>query len=123
MEISNVTRRALTPLTRDTFEELKKNELVPSEDLTGLKLLREKASNERNLSELYRDRAPFELIQNADDAGATSAAFVVCSDGLAFGHNGRWFTVENFCSLAEGWSNKKPGECIGHKGLGFRSVL
>jgi hypothetical protein len=31
--------------------------------------------------------------------------------------------VENFRSLAEGWSNKRPGECIGHKGLGFRSVL
>ena len=123
MEISRTTRRALTPLTREAFEELKNSELVPAEDLTGLKLLREKAGNERNLRELYRDRAPFELIQNADDAGATSAAFVICSDGLAFGHNGDWFTVENFRSLADGWSNKKPGECIGHKGLGFRSVL
>ena len=123
MEISAAFRRAFAPLTRDAFENLRKTELIPSENLTGLQLLREKASNERNLRELYRDRAPFELIQNADDAGATAATFIVCNDGLAFGHNGAWFTVENFRSLAEGWSNKKPGECIGHKGLGFRSVL
>jgi len=123
MEISNSARDALTPLSRDQFERLKVKEFVPIENLTGLKLLREKAGNERSLRELYRDRAPFELIQNADDAGATSAAFVLSADGVSFGHNGRWFTIENFRSLAEGWSSKNPRECIGHKGLGFRSVL
>jgi hypothetical protein len=123
MRISNATRDALTPLSREEFENLRKTEILPAEDLTGLKLLREKAANERNLRELYRDRAPFELIQNADDAGATSAAFVLTADGMSFGHDGNWFTVENFRSLADGWSSKKPGECIGHKGLGFRSVL
>jgi len=90
MEISNSARDALTPLSRDQFERLKVKEFVPIENLTGLKLLREKAGNERSLRELYRDRAPFELIQNADDAGATSAAFVLSADGVSFGHNGRW---------------------------------
>ncbi len=123
MDVSTITRRSFAPLSRDEFENLRKTVLIPAENLTGLQLFREKAANERNLQELYRDRAPFELIQNADDAGATAAAFVICSDGFAFGHDGNWFSVENFRSLAEGWSNKKPGECIGHKGLGFRSVL
>src|SRR5262249_30324020 len=29
----------------------------------------------------------------------------------------------NLLSLAEGWSDKDPAQCIGHKGLGFRAVL
>ena len=85
--------------------------------------MRGKAHNERDLRELYRDRAPYELLQNADDAGARTALFILSEEGLAFIHDGNWFTVDNFRSLADGWSDKDPGKCIGHKGLGFRSVL
>lgn len=113
----------LVPLMPASFETLRNREFVPEHGLTGLKLLREKAGKERDLRELYRGRAPYELLQNADDAGATVAIFALFSDGMAFAHNGRWFTVGNFRSLADGWSDKDPNECIGHKGLGFRSVL
>jgi len=105
------------------FERIKDSEFRPGYDLIGLKYLRDKAGNERNLRELYRGRAPYELLQNADDAGARKAVFIVSLEGLAFAHDGHWFTVDNFRSLADGWSDKDPNQCIGHKGLGFRSVL
>ncbi|MDY6988930.1 MAG: DUF3883 domain-containing protein [Thermodesulfobacteriota bacterium] len=113
----------LSPLEPKSFEEIRNREFRPSFDLMGLKYLREKAGHERNLRELYRGRAPYELLQNADDARARHVAFVLSSYGLAFWHDGKWFTLENFRSLADGWSDKDPEQCIGHKGLGFRSVL
>ena len=66
------------------------------------------AGKERDLRELYRQRAPYELLQNADDAGASTVIFALATDGLAFAHNGRWFNVGNFRSLADGWSDKDP---------------
>jgi len=111
------------PLTRDAFTRVVDDEFRCGFDGNALKLLREKAGRERDLRELYRGRAPHELLQNADDAGASRAVFITTDDGLAFIHDGNWFTVANFRSLADGWSDKDPAQCIGHKGLGFRSVL
>ncbi|MCK4625185.1 MAG: DUF3883 domain-containing protein [Phycisphaerae bacterium] len=112
-----------TPLDNGQFTKVRDQQIRPSLDRTGLHLLREKAGRERDLRELYRGRAPYELLQNADDAGATHAIFMLLPDGLVFIHSGLWFTVENFLSLVDGWSDKDPNQCIGHKGLGFRSVL
>lgn len=114
---------SIQPLDHARFERMRVAEFRPGYDLIGLKYLRDKAGNERNLRELYRGRALYELLQNADDAGARRAVYVLSHEGLAFAHNGRWFTVDNFRSLADGWSDKNPDQCIGHKGLGFRSVL
>lgn len=110
------------PLDRELFLSIR-NEFRPHADLSGFKALREKAGRERDLRELYKDRGPYELLQNADDAHATKVAYILTEQGVAFIHNGNWFTVDNFRSLADGWSDKDPKECIGHKGLGFRSVL
>lgn len=52
----------------------------------------------------YSDQAHFiyKLLQNADDAGATSARFILEKNQLIFAHNGdRLFTVSN------------PDSCIG----------
>ena len=92
-------------------------------DYMGLSHLHTLAQRERDLRESYRGRAPYELLQNAADANATKALYILTSEGLAFIHNGKWFTGQNFSSLAHGWSDKDPEECIGHKGIGFRSVL
>lgn len=113
----------IQPLDRTRFERIRDTEFRPGYDLIGLKYLRDKAGNERNLRELYKGRAPYELLQNADDARARKAVFILSPEGLAFAHDGDWFTVDNFRSLADGWSDKDPNQCIGHKGLGFRSVL
>lgn len=123
MRIPEHIRDRFQPLDRACFKKIKDKEFRPSYDLTSMKYLRDKARNERDMRELYRGRAPYELLQNADDAGATRVAFILSRDGLAFVHDGIWFTVDNFRSLADGWSDKDPNECIGHKGLGFRSVL
>jgi len=119
-QVSNLQLRALD---QRSFVRIVDREFCPGYDLSGLKFLRNIAGSERNLRELYRDRAPFELLQNADDAGAGHAVFILTGDGLAFAHTGRWFSVDNFCNLSDGWSDKNPRDCIGHKGLGFRSVL
>jgi len=113
----------IQPLDRARFERIKDTEFRLGYDLFSLKYLRDKAGNERNLRELYRGRALYELLQNADDAGAQKAVYVLSREGLAFAHDGQWFTIDNFRSLADGWSDKDPNEYIGHKGLGFRSVL
>lgn len=65
-----------------------------------------------------------ELLQNADDAGATEA-FVDLSDGLfVFGHNGEDFTEEHFASLCRfGYSNKRALHTIGFRGIGFKSTF
>lgn len=52
----------------------------------------------RSIVEKYSDQAHFiyELIQNADDAGATSARFVLEENRLIFSHNGsRHFSISN----------------------------
>ena len=111
------------PLDYSRFEKLRNEKLRPQLNLDGLRLLRLQALRERDLRELYRNRAPYELLQNADDVNAQMAIFILSPEGLVFAHDGAWFTVDNLRNLAEGWSDKDPKQCIGHKGLGFRSVL
>src|SRR5438132_9280734 len=103
----------LMPIEQMSLESLISAKLRPSHDRQGLYLLRERAKNERNLRELYRDRAPYELLQNGDDAGCRHAAFIVLRDGLVFLHDGEWFSTRDFENLALGWSNKDPNVCIG----------
>lgn len=123
MEISQDILGKVQPLNQSSFTNIKDSEFRPSYDKMGLKQLRDKARNERDLRELYRGRAPYELLQNANDSGASKAAYILTKEGLAFIHDGAWFSLDNFISLADGWSDKDPNACIGHKGLGFRSVL
>ena len=91
--------------------------------------------------EKYSDQAHFiyELIQNADDARATSVRFVLYKDKLIFTHNGtRRFSVSNPATEAEDSENKTLGDInsitsiansnkreasIGKFGVGFKSVF
>jgi len=123
MKIQDFQSEISSLLDYVTFDRLREKKLRPPFDIHGLRLLKLQASRERDLRELYEGRAPYELLQNADDAGATKAVFLLTGEGLAFAHNGKWFSVDNFRSLSEGWSDKDPQQCIGHKGIGFRSVL
>lgn len=65
-----------------------------------------------------------ELLQNADDAGATSA-WIDISDGVfSFSHNGEDFTADQFASLCRfGYSNKRNLHTIGFRGIGFKSTF
>ncbi|WP_186430047.1 ATP-binding protein [Clostridium sp. BSD9I1] len=97
----------------------------------------------RSIVEKYSDQAHFiyELIQNADDVGATSTRFILESDKLIFAHNGkRHFSISNpetedkdskegnlgdinaITGIA--FSNKKTQENkIGKFGVGFKAVF
>lgn len=85
------------------------------------------------LTQEYEDRFLVELIQNAYDAhepGAHDGRVHVCLDEtgdeavLYIANSGKPFAVANFDALTNvAQSSKPPGEGIGNKGVGFRSVL
>lgn len=65
-----------------------------------------------------------ELLQNADDAGATEASVDVQNGEFVFTHNGEDFTEEHFNSLCNfGYSNKRSLHTIGFRGIGFKSTF
>ena len=78
------------------------------------------------LGQLYSERTHFifELIQNAEDAGATELAFELFEDRLELRHDGRPFTeadVRGVCGV--GQSDKAADlTAIGKFGIGFKSV-
>jgi hypothetical protein len=78
------------------------------------------------LGQLYSERTHFifELIQNAEDAGATGLAFELFEDRLELRHDGRPFTeadVRGVCGVGQ---SGKSGDltAIGKFGIGFKSV-
>src|SRR6476660_2592868 len=65
-----------------------------------------------------------ELLQNADDAGATEAFVSIEGGSLVFSHNGDDFIEEHFASLCRfGYSNKRALHTIGFRGIGFKSTF
>jgi len=65
-----------------------------------------------------------ELLQNADDAGATETFARIEHGAFVFEHNGNDFTQEHFASLCRfGYSNKRALHTIGFRGIGFKSTF
>jgi hypothetical protein len=65
-----------------------------------------------------------ELLQNADDAGATRVKARVFDKIFEFRHNGEDFNEETFRSLCQfGFSNKRHLHTIGFRGVGFKSIF
>jgi hypothetical protein len=65
-----------------------------------------------------------ELLQNADDAGATEASVDIDSNEFIFTHNGEDFTKENFASICDfGCSSKRTLATTGFRGIGFKSTF
>ena len=95
----------------------------------------------KSVSEKYSDQAHFiyELLQNADDAKATSARFMLYSDRLIFAHNGtRRFSVSNpatedadsangilgdLNAITSYANSNKHEASIGKFGVGFKAVF
>ena len=79
------------------------------------------------LTELYADRTHFvfELLQNAQDAGATRIVFDLHPDRLEVSHDGRLFTeadVRGICAIKRSTKPDADVEQIGRFGIGFKSV-
>jgi hypothetical protein len=65
-----------------------------------------------------------ELLQNADDAGATEASVSIDDAEFRFSHNGDDFESQHFASLCRfGYSNKRALHTIGFRGIGFKSTF
>jgi hypothetical protein len=65
-----------------------------------------------------------ELLQNADDAGATEASVRIIDQAFIFEHNGEDFAEEHLASLCRfGYSNKRALHTIGFRGIGFKSTF
>ncbi len=65
-----------------------------------------------------------ELLQNADDAGATEASAEIDNGLFVFSHNGEDFKPDHFASLCRfGYSNKRSLHTIGFRGIGFKSTF
>src|SRR5271170_2661276 len=65
-----------------------------------------------------------ELLQNADDAGATDASVALRDGVFVFEHNGEDFSGDHFASLCRfGYSNKRTLHTIGFRRVGFKSTF
>ena len=78
------------------------------------------------LGQLYSERTHFifELIQNAEDAGASELAFELFADRLELRHDGRPFTEADVRGVCGVGKSGKSGDltAIGKFGIGFKSV-
>jgi hypothetical protein len=74
---------------------------------------------------MYADTAHFvyEILQNADDAGATEIVFEVSEGRLVIEHNGTPFTGDDVKAISYFGKGKTDITKIGHFGLGFKSVF
>ena len=72
----------------------------------------------------YKDRTHFlfELLQNAEDAGASTVRLVLAEDRLTLEHDGKLFSREDVISITKIKSSKNGSGSIGKFGIGFKSV-
>lgn len=84
-------------------------------------------NSHRIIANLYSDSTHFlyELLQNAQDAEATSVSFELHDDRLETSHNGRAFSfsdVESITTIGSSTKSNEPNK-IGKFGAGFKSVF
>jgi len=101
-----------------------RNEFI-QEAKAAPKLFKDLAKVEQYIAESYKTRALIELMQNADDAGASKFGIHSFNNGFVIGNNGIPFTQDDVEALCRsGSSNKhRGGETIGYRGIGFKSVV
>jgi hypothetical protein len=89
------------------------------------KMLGEDRASRMSQVSMYADTAHFvyEILQNADDAGAKEVVFKVFDDRLVIEHDGNPFTPENVKAISYFGKGKTDITKIGHFGLGFKSVF
>ena len=90
-------------------------------------VLNKHAGIRRIVEDLYPDSAHFiyELLQNAEDTGATEAEFLLSNDALVFEHNGRPFDesdIRGITDIGEG-TKAEDKDKIGRFGIGFKAVF
>lgn len=103
------------------IEEVRKER----EDLA--RVLKKHTGIRKIVEDLYPDSAHFifELLQNAEDRGATSVSFILSPDSLRFEHNGETFRRQDIYAITDIGEGTKAGDDdkIGRFGVGFKSVF
>lgn len=105
-------------------------EKIIAKRLNGLKgdatLVEQAFNRENELAGTYDGRQILELLQNADDEDADILSFNLDKENrtLWVFNSGKPFSLNGIRSIMyESLSNKDSAKYIGHKGLGFRSIL
>lgn len=94
-----------------------------SEAKSSPALLSDMAAMERYMSESYSGRILVELLQNADDAHSSRVFITEQNGNVIFANNGRPFNESDVMAISRsGASDKKRGETIGYRGIGFKST-
>lgn len=113
--------RMMNAKEKQEFKKLQESSkgLIQSRQFPGLKTL---------LSQFYPDKNHFiyELLQNAEDAGASSVRFEVLPDRLIFAHNGTEpFSIKHIDAITNISLSTKLDEDskAGKFGIGFKSVF
>lgn len=108
-------------MIKDTISQI--NSTFIAEAKNSPKMLADMAAMEKYMSESYSGRIIVELLQNADDAHS-SRVFITEQDGnVVFANNGRPFNDADVMAISRsGASEKKRGETIGYRGIGFKST-
>ncbi|MDO9012003.1 MAG: hypothetical protein Q7U78_09395 [Gallionella sp.] len=95
------------------------------EDLA--RVLKKHTGIRKIVEDLYPDSAHFiyELLQNAEDTGATEAQFTLTKTSLVFEHNGRPFEPEDIYAITDIGEGTKANDDdkIGRFGVGFKAVF
>lgn len=94
-----------------------------NEALASPRMLEDLAAMERYMAESYDGRTLIELLQNADDAGAKRLIVRSVGSSLVVANDGRPFSEQDLVSICRsGSSNKRRGQTIGYRGVGFKSA-
>ena len=102
-------------ILRESLISEAKNSPVLLSDLAGL---------ETYVSESYNNRSFIELLQNADDAKASSFFVTRLGEYLLVANDGRPFDIRDLESLCRSAaSTKERGTTIGYRGIGFKAVV
>lgn len=81
------------------------------------------AAMEHYMAESYDGRAFVEILQNADDANASSLSVFSCGKDFVIANNGRPFDTKDLIAICRsGASSKNRGSGIGYRGIGFKSA-
>ncbi|MEN6449109.1 MAG: hypothetical protein ABFC96_01335 [Thermoguttaceae bacterium] len=88
-------------------------------------VLEEYSGIRKIVEELYPDRAHFiyELLQNAEYAGATEARFALDANAVAFEHNGHPFTKEDVLGITNIGESFHQDQEAKRFGVGFKAVF